>query len=86
MSVFKKAEEIFFTGKVIKDYGVIQERGLGLGALKNSVTLSEKSGEKKVMIKESAKSFLSVSVRYSEFDKIGAQKLKMALEDALQYM
>ena len=86
MGFFKKAEELLFTGKTIKDYGVIDEHQAGIGRFKHSVLLTEKQNQKRVIIKETVTAALGANVRYFEFDRIGIQKLKEALEDALTLM
>ncbi len=83
MGIFKRAEEVLFTGKTIKDYGVIDEHRIGI---RHSVLLTERQNKKRIIIKESVTAFLGASVRYFEFDKMGVQKLKEILEDALTLM
>jgi len=86
MSLFKKIEESIWTGKVIKDYGIIDEQRTGISRLRRSVLLTEKGNKRKVIIKQSAAAFICASVNYFEFDRMAVQRLKDALEDALQFM
>ena len=53
MGFFRKIEEAIWTGKTIKDYGMIDEKQMGIRNIKNSVRLTEKEGKKKVIIKQS---------------------------------
>jgi len=86
MGIFKKAEELLFTGKTIKDYGVVCEDSVGGCRRTKSVLLVERDAKKKIIIKESTKALLGASVTYSEFDRTGAQQLRDALTDALTLM
>ncbi|RKY41969.1 MAG: hypothetical protein DRP80_07290 [Candidatus Omnitrophota bacterium] len=86
MGIFKRAEEVLFTGKTIKDYGVIDEHRIGISKFRHSVLLTERQNKKRIIIKESVVASLGASVRYFEFDKMGVRKLKEILEDALILM
>jgi len=86
MGIFKKVEEALWTGKIIKDYGIIDEHQMGISKFKHSVLLTEKKNQKKIIIKESVTALLAANVRYFEFDRMATQKLKDTLEDALQVM
>jgi len=86
MGIFKKAEELLFTGKIIKDYGVVCEDSSGGCKRTKGVLLVERDGKKKIIIKESTKALLGASVTYSEFDRMGVQQLRDSLNDALSLM
>jgi len=86
MGFLKKLEEKMFTGKVIKDYGVVGEFKKSGGTFQHSVLLTEMKGEARVVIKEKNSTFTSARVSYFEFDRDDAQRLKDALEDALMMM
>lgn len=86
MSFFKKAEELLFTGKVIKDYGVVGEHKKSGGTYQHIVMLTEKKGQPRLIIKEKIGAFMSARVSYFEFDRDSTLRLKEALEEALQLM
>ena len=86
MSFLKKAEELLFTGKVIKDYGVVGEHKKSGATHQHSVLLTERKGQTIVIIKEKIASLMSARVSYFDFDRESVLKLKEALEDALQLM
>ncbi len=86
MGFFKKIEETLWTGKIIKDYGVIDEKQMGIVKPKHRVMLTEKNGEKNIIIKESIVAGISAYVKYFRLDKPSAQNLKDAVEDALKSM
>jgi len=86
MGFFKRIEETLWTGKIINDYGVIDEKQTGIVKPKLRVMLTEKDGEKNLIIKESIFAGLSAHVKYFKLDKLSTQKLKDALEDALKSM
>ena len=86
MGFWRKIQETLWTGKTIKDYGVINEKQMGISKCRQSVLLTEREGKKKIIIKESWTAFLGASVAYSEFDRMSTQRLKDALDDALRLM
>lgn len=86
MGIFKKIEELLFTGKVIKDYGIICEDSTGCCKRIKTVLLVDRKGQKKIIIRESRKALLAASITYSEFDRTGVQQLRDSLDDALNLM
>ena len=86
MGFLKKAEELLFTGKVIKDYGIVGEFKKSGGTYQHTVLLTEKKGQTGVIIKEKIAAMMSARVSYFEFDRESVLRLKEALEDALQMM
>lgn len=86
MKILKKAEELLFTGKVIKDYGGIDDYQMNLGRFKHSVVLFEKKGQKKIVIMETVTALGGFNKRYFIFDKQTVKKLKDILDDALKTM
>ena len=86
MGIFKKIEESLFTGKIIKDYGIIDKRKEGIVEYKHNMFLTQKKNKKKIIIRETVKSPFGFNVRYIELEREGVQKLKDALENALEVM
>ncbi len=86
MGFLKRAEELLFTGKVIKDYGVVGEHQKSGSKYQHSVLLTEKNGKTGVIVKEKIAALMCARVSYFEFDRESARRLKEALEDALRLM
>lgn len=86
MGFFKKAEELLFTGKVIKDFGIVGEFKKSGGTYQHSVLLTEKDGQTGIVIKEKIAALMSARVSYFDFDRESVLRLKETLEDALQMM
>jgi hypothetical protein len=86
MGLWKRIEERFFTGPVLRDYGPITEGRYGAARRKVSAMLTSRNSEPRFVIRTSYKAFLSASVQFLELDREAALKLKAALEDALGRM
>ena len=69
-----------FVGKVIQDFGIIEEKSLGLGRMRKSALLAKKSGKYRFVIKTSAFAFLGGSVNYTEFDMEDAYKIRECID------
>jgi hypothetical protein len=55
-----------FVGKVLRDFGVLSETGMGLAKLRVSLLLAERRGRRRLIFKQLALGFLSASVSYME--------------------
>lgn len=86
MSVWRRIEEVLWTGPVEKDYGAISETGWGPAGRKISVLLTRRKGQRQFVIRMSYRAVLAASVSYLELDREAALKLKVALDDALGQM
>jgi hypothetical protein len=82
LSIFKHIEELLFTGRTVKDYGVVDESEKFGTDVKQSIILVEKDDEKKLIIKTEYKALFGWSVQYIYFDSDGIKKLKECVDDA----
>jgi len=64
MAIFKWLERKLFTGKVVKNYGVIAEKKVGLGTMKQSLLLCRRKNVLELVIRSSAKAPFGASVNY----------------------
>lgn len=85
MGLWKRVEEIFWTGDVVKDYGLITEGSEGGARRKVSVLLAGK-GRRAVFIRVSHRATLAGSVSFVELDRDAVRKLDAALHDAMSRM
>ena len=65
-----------FVGKVIKDFGVVSEKPLGIGKIKHSALLVEKYGRLYFVIKYSTWFLFSGGVSYHKFPIDDASKIR----------
>ena len=65
-----------FVGNVIKDFGTLDEKSIGLGKIKHSALLVEKHGRLFFAIKSSAWALFGASVSYQKFALDDAVKLR----------
>jgi hypothetical protein len=65
-----------FVGNVIKDFGILDEKSIGLGKMKHSALLVEKYGRLFFVIKFSAWAIFGASVSYQKFALDDATKLR----------
>jgi len=74
-----------FVGRVIKDFGPIEQKSLGIGRLTKSVLLTEKRGKLHFILKFSAWLFpLSASVSYEDFTLEDAYKMRDFINESEQ--
>ena len=71
-----------FVGKVIKDFGVISEKSLGIGKQKVSLLLVERGGASKLVFKTSAWAFLGGGVSYLEVPSDAIPRLQQWINEA----
>lgn len=69
-----------FVGKVIHDFGIIEETSFGMGRMRKSALLTKKNGKFRFVIKMSAIAFLGASVNYVEFDLEDAHKIRQCID------
>ena len=85
MGFWKKLEEYFFTGKVLEDYGAVyRHRPFPWWTVEYRVLLTEKKGEKRVIIKQKSGARGEVNRSYHEFDLEGAKRLYETLGEILK--
>jgi hypothetical protein len=73
-----------FVGRVIKDYGVLEERSIGIGKIRQSALLVERQGRLRFVLKYTAWAFLSASVSYHDLSLENAAKLREYIADSEQ--
>jgi len=83
MGILKKIEGKF-VGRIIKDYGVIDEKNYGIGKFKYSILLTEKDNERRTVIKRTVAAVLAASVEYFIINMDNVQKFRDILDDALK--
>ena len=85
MGIFQRIEQKFFTGHILKDYGVIYEDASHRsGTVRYSLLLTQKKSGTRIIIKQKSNVNITSSVTYHEFDRVGAQKLHEVLGEALE--
>jgi len=72
----------FFVGNVIKDFGTVDEKSIGIGKMKHSAMLVEKYGKLSFVIKSSAWAFLGASVSYHKIPLDDAAKLREFISES----
>ena len=82
MNPFKWLEKKTFLGDVIHDYGVIEERHMGITRTRVSLLLCRKGGTLVLVIKESNVAFLGASTRYTYIHEPQMTAFKEAVDDA----
>jgi hypothetical protein len=84
LGLFEWFERKVFIGDVIKDYGVVDEKSVGIGRLRTSVVLCRHKGQLKLAFRTTGTSPLSASVNYAMIDATPStlEKLAEVLQDA----
>ena len=81
MTFWEKIEQRFFTGEIVKDYGVIYKHNpFPWWTTEYQVFLTEKNGAKRVVIKQKSGAKGERNVSYHEFDLPAAKCLKDVLD------
>jgi hypothetical protein len=75
-----------FIGKVVKDFGILDEKSLGLGKIKHSAFLVEKYGRLYFVIKTSAWALFGGSVSYDTFLLDDALKIRDFVNESQQIL
>lgn len=85
MGFWEKIEECFFTGKILKDFGVVYEhKPFPWWCVEYRVLLTEKSGTKRVIVKQKSGMRGELNVSYHDFDLQAAKRLKETLGQVLK--
>jgi len=71
-----------FVGKVIKDFGTLEERSFGVGKFRKSVFLAEKHGQLRFAMKSSAFAFFGAGVSYFDLGVDALPKLRQCIDEA----
>ena len=72
-----------FMGKVIKDFGILEEKSFIIGKLKKSVLLVERRGKLKIAFKWSGCAFFGATVSYFDLSVESLPKLRQFLDEAV---
>jgi hypothetical protein len=78
MSIFDR----IFMGKVIKDFGTLEEKSLIIGKIKKSMLLAERRGKLKIAFKWSGYGLFGVSGTYFELKAESIPKLRQFIAEA----
>ncbi len=78
MSLFDR----IFVGKVIKDFGILEEKSLVIGKIKKSMLLAQRRGKLKIAFKWSGYAPFAASVTYFELKAESIPKLRRFLTEA----
>jgi hypothetical protein len=78
MSLFDR----IFVGKVIKDFGILEEKSLIIGKIKKSMLLAERSGKLKIAFKWSGYAPFGASVTYFDLKAESIPKLRQFVIEA----
>ena len=78
MGLFGWLERKVFLGDVIKEYGVLDAKNVGIGRLRTSVVLCRQKGQQKLVFRTTGTSPLSASVNYAMIDAIPSALTRLA--------
>jgi hypothetical protein len=78
MSLFDR----IFMGKVIKDFGTLEEKSLIIGKIKKSMLLTERRGKLKIAFKWSGYAIFGASVTYFDLKTETIPKLRQFITEA----
>ena len=78
MSVFDR----IFVGKVIKDFGIFEEKSLIIGKIKKSMLLAERRGKLKIVFKWSGYALFGASVTYFDLKTETIPQLRQFIIEA----
>jgi hypothetical protein len=85
VGLWDRIQEKFWTGPVVKDYGVLSYGPVGRQHQTLSIVLAGRRGET-LFLKASYRSFGAASVRFIAIDRDAAVRLDAVLHDALRHM
>lgn len=80
MSIFDR----IFAGKVIRDFGPLEEKSFGIGKIKKSVLLVRSRGKFKLALKWSGIAIFAGSVTYFDLGMESLPKLRQFMDEAEQ--
>lgn len=78
MGFFGWLERKVFLGDVIREYGVLDEKHVGIGRMKTSVLLCRRNGQLRLVFRTTGTTPLSASVNYVTIDATPASLAKLA--------
>ncbi len=89
MGIFRKIEELIFTGKIIREWRDVGNYNVGTLRFKYDVLLTETKKGRQIIIRSRGINFLgALGVRYFHFsrDKNSARKFVNAIQNAFNEM
>jgi hypothetical protein len=78
MSLFDR----IFVGKVIKDFGILEEKSLIIGKIRKSMLLAERRGKLKIVFKWSGYAPFGASVTYFDLKAETIPQLRQLITEA----
>lgn len=78
MGLLRWLERKIFLGDVIKDYGVLDDKNVGIARLRTSVLLCRRNGKLNLVFRTAGTSPLSASVNYAMIDATPDSLAKLA--------
>jgi hypothetical protein len=81
MSLFDR----IFVGKVIKDFGILEENSFFFGKVKKSMLLAERRGKLKIAFKWSGYALFGASVSYFDLAAESIPKLRQFVAEAEEF-
>ncbi len=82
-NIFSRGENLLFLGKVIRDFGILDEPKKGITKFKVSVLFCEKDSKKYLVSKQTARALFGASVTYHYIYEENLPKLKQVVDEAL---
>jgi len=70
-----------FMGRVVKDFGVLEEKSFLVGKMKKSLLLVERRGKMKIVFKWSGIALFGASVNYFDLKADSLPKLRQCLDE-----
>jgi hypothetical protein len=70
-----------FMGRVVKDFGVLEEKSFLVGKMKKSLLLVERRGKLKIVFKGSGVALFGASVSYFDLKAESFSKLRVCLDE-----
>ena len=70
-----------FMGRVVRDFGPLEERSFLVGKIKKSLLLVERRGKLKIVFKWSVWALFGASVNYLDFKADSLPKLRQCLDE-----
>ena len=69
MGLWKRVEQAFWTGDILKEYGPVSDGRYGATKRTVSALLSHRDGRDRLVIKASYKAFFAASVQYVDLEQ-----------------
>ena len=88
MGLFGWLEQKVFTGEILKDYGVLDQKSVGIGRMRTSLLLCRRRGKIQLVFRNSAVAPFGASVNYTQVDATpdALKRLAEIVLDAGEYL